>query len=410
MKTRGNAVIAGLALAALVVVALASAGARRDAPTPYDSASAATDGTLALYRWLDALGYRPRRLTASPLQASGLSALFVLEPRDGFSSAEARATVRWVRGGGTLVLLEDTNAGDTTLLGQFNLNVLSVGNSSDPRALLSGAVPYGAVPVQPLLEHPALRALDTAVMAGITATAPSPGVITVLGAGGLRYPGRSGRVPPVDPATPALVYERLGRGQVYAGSVPDVLTNGRIGAGDNRRLVPNVLAGLPPGAAVGLDDYHLVSHDATAARQPATLNDLLFATAWGRALLVALAATFVYIALTGRRLGRPLRPIPERGRSLAEYVVSMADIFRRAGLRTRVLSLWQDDLRRALAGPGGRRGRADADLVAEAARRASLTPEENNEALALLRARPTLDERTLVDLCRRIARLQQRLG
>jgi hypothetical protein len=104
-------------------------------------------------------------------------------------------------------------------------------------------------------------------------------------------------------------------------------------------------------------------------------------------LLYALALIFAYVVLTGRRLGRPLRTIPERGRSLAEYVISMAAIFRRAGLRSRVLALWQADLRRDLAGPGGVRGRTDADLVAEAARRADLTPEEQDEALTLLRAR-----------------------
>ncbi len=59
----------------------------------------------------------------------------------------------------------------------------------------------------------------------------------------------------------------------------------------------------------------------------------------------------------------------------ALYIVSMAAIFRRAGLRTNVLSLWQDDLRRSLAGPGGRRGRDDDEVVAEATRRSDATRE-----------------------------------
>ena len=48
--------------------------------------------------------------------------------------------------------------------------------------------------------------------------------------------------------------------------------------------------------------------------------------------------------------------------------------------------------------------------MCKAARRANLTPEESAEALTLLRARPALNERGLVELCRRIARLQQRLS
>jgi hypothetical protein len=185
-----------------------------------------------------------------------------------------------------------------------------------------------------------------------------------------------------------------------------VATNGLIAAGDNRRLVPNMLADLPAGARVGFDDYHL----GTAAPAPTTLGAVLTTAGWGRALLYALALIFAYVVLTGRRLGRPLRAVPERGRSLAEYVISMAAIFRRAGLRSRVLALWQADLRRDLAGPGGVRGRADADLAAEAARRAGLTPEEQDEALTLLRAREALGEGTLVELCARIAQLQRRLS
>jgi len=411
MRTRANAIIVGLALVVLIVVGGAVATAQRTPPAAYDSASAAPSGTLALYRWIAALGYTPRRLTAGPLRSdnlSGLGVLIVLQPRQDFSPAEADAALRWAHGGGTLVLLEDENGGETTLLGRLGLRVDPLGASVDPATLASGTVPYGAAPVQPLLLRPSLRGLDTTVTAGVTGGAP--GVIPVLGAGGLRYPGAPAhaRVLPPDASTPALVYERWGRGRVYAGSTPGMLTNGRIAAGDNRRLVPNLLAGLPAGAAVGLDDYHLVPH--TATQQPLTLNDVLAVTAWGRALLYALALVFLYIVLTGRRLGRPLRPVPERGRSLAEYVISMAAIFRRAGLRVRVLDLWQGSLRRTLAGPGGLRGRADAEVVAEAARRANLTPEESNEALTLLRARPALNERGLVELCRRIARLQQRLS
>ncbi len=408
MRSRANAIIAGLALLVLVVVGGAVAATPRTPPTPYDSASAAPTGTLALYRWLQALGYTPRRLTSSPLQTGGLGVMVVLEPQNDFSPAEADAALRWVRAGGTLVLLEDENGGDTTLLDKLNLTVQPVDGGLNAATAPSGTM-YGAAPVQPLLAHPPLRGLDTTVSAAITGT--DPGVITVLGNGGLRAPGAraNSRVTLPDPATPVLVYERLGRGRVYAGSTPDVLTNGRIAAGDNRRLAPNLLAELQAGAAVGLDDYHLVPHTA-AQQQPLTLNDALYGTAWGRALLYALALIFLYIALTGRRLGRALRPIPERGRSLAEYVVSMAAIFRRAGLRTNVLALWQDDLRRSLAGPGGRRGRDDDEVVAEATRRTGLTPQESAEASTLLRARPALDERALVELCRRIARLQGRLS
>jgi hypothetical protein len=257
-----------------------------------------------------------------------------------------------------------------------------------------------------VLTHPPLRGLSTQVTASVAAERAA--AVAVLGNGGVRPPGapRGERPGEPDAGHPILIYEQIGRGRLYAGSAPAALTNGQIAAGDNRLLILNLLAGLPAGAAVGFDDYHLVA----PAPVPASLEAAVLSAWWGWALLYALALVAAYIVLTGRRLGRPLSPLPERGRSLAEYMVSMAALFRRAGLRGRVLALWQNDLRRQLRGPGRRGTPSDDELVAEAAHRAGLTPGERDEALALLRPRDTPDEDTLVEQCRRIARLQQRLA
>lgn len=407
LRGRADVVIVAVALVVLVVAGIAIYGGQSGPPTPYASDSAASDGTLALYRWVTALGFNARRLDATPRPAADVRALFVLEPRAAFPASEAAATLRWVRNGGTLVLLED--GGDATLPAALHVSIRSLSTVPGLPIFSANPAPYGAAPVQPLLAHPPLRGLNVTVTSGVYGTAP--GVVPVLGSGGLRAPdARAGsRVARPDAANPVLVYERIGRGRVYAGSTPAVVTNGLIAVGDNRQLVPNLLAGIPPGAGVGFDDYHLVVHP-VAAPAPATLGQALVSTGWGRALLYALALVGAYVVLTGRRMGRPLRGVPERGRSLAEYVVSMAAIFRRAGLRTRVLALWQDDLRHNLAGTGGVRARSDQDIVDEAARRANLTPQEQAEALILLRSRDGLDEAALVELCGRIARLQARLA
>jgi hypothetical protein len=404
VKARADVVIAALALAVLVVLGIAIYGAQRaPASTPYASTSAASDGTLALYRWLATLGFHPVRLSSRPLRLEGLRALFVLEPQAAFSTGDVATTLQWVRQGGTLVLLED--GGDPALPNALHLSIRPL-PGADELPFTSSPAPYGAAPVQPLLAHPPLRGLNVSVSAGVYGA--GPGVVPVLGNGGMRAPDAAphAHVAGPDARNPVLVYEQVDRGRVYAGSTPAAVANGLIAAGDNRRLALNLLAGLPRGARVGFDDFHLV----TAASEPMTLGAALTTAGWGRALLYALALTFVYVVLTGRRLGRPLRAVPERGRSLAEYVISMAAIFRRAGLRSRVLALWQADLRRDLAGPGGVRGRTDADLVAEAMRRADLTPEEQDEALTLLRAREALGEGALVELCARIAHLQRQLS
>lgn len=407
-RVRPDAAIAAVALIVLVVAGAAIYGAPAGPPTPYASDSAAPGGTLALYRWVTALGFAPQRLETAPLRIAGLRALLVLEPQAAFTGAEVAATLRWVRGGGTLVLLED--GGDATLPEALDLSIRPLPGPPGSSIFNAAPPPYGAAPVQPVLAHPPLRGLSVVAVSGVYGTAPV--VVPVLGDGGLRAPGSGPRdhTPGPDAANPVLVYERLGDGRVYAGSIPNAVTNGLIAGGDNRRLVMNLLAGLPPGSGVGFDEYHLTAHPTGAPPAPTTLGDALTSTGWGQALLYALALIAAYIVLTGRRMGRPLREAPERGRSLSEYVVSMAAIFRRAGLRGRVLALWQSDLRHVLAGPGGVRGRSDADLIREAALRARLAPDEQAELLSLLGARDAPGEAALLDLCRRIARLQERVG
>jgi hypothetical protein len=378
-----EAIISGLAVLILLVVAAIAYNGSGASPVPYSSTSAAADGTLGLYLWLQSLGYRPERLDSAPGPANGPDALVVLEPYTGFTAAEAASTLRWVRQGGTLILLRDQ--GNDALMSALHLRV-------EP---IAGASASAAVPVQPLLNHPPLRRLSVTINSEMLGTAP--GVVSVLSAAasdGSR--------------TPVLVYEALRRGRVYAGSTPDILTNGGIARADNRRLALNALAGLPTGTSVGFDEYHLVAHTAVPA-QPLTLTEAIVGTGWGRSLIAAALLAAAYIALTGRRMGRPVPAIPERGRSLAEYIVSTGALFRRAGLRDRVLALWQDDLRRALAGPGGVRGRDDEALIGEATRRSHLSGEEQREASILLQPRVAVGEGALIDLCGRMARLRDRV-
>ncbi len=376
-------IISGFAVLILVVVAVVAYSGSGSSPVPYSSRSAAADGTLGLYLWLQSLGYRTERLDSALLPASGSAAVVVLEPYTGFTAAEAASTLRWVRQGGTLILLRDR--GNDALMAALHLHV-------EP---IAGAAPGSATPVQPLLNHPPLRRLSVTAYSEIRGTAPR--VVTVLAA-----------TAPDGSRHAVLVYEGIGHGRVFAGSTPEVLTNGRIADADNRRLALNALAGLPPVATVGFDEYYLVAHSPAPA-QPVTLGEAIVGTGWGRSLIAAALLAAAYIVLTGRRMGRPVPALPERGRSLAEYIVSTAALFRRAGLRDRVLALWQDDLRRALAGPGGVRGRDDEALIGEATRRAHLLAEEQREATILLQPRTGISERALIDLCERMDRLRDRV-
>ena len=85
------------------------------------------------------------------------------------------------------------------------------------------------------------------------------------------------------------------------------------------------------GHAVGFDEIH---HSFTpTAAGPATVNTLLFDTPPGRAVIYVALLTFVYLLLSGRRLGPPLpaRDPSEMRRTMYEHVQMLADLYRRAG-------------------------------------------------------------------------------
>src|SRR5207245_483376 len=99
----------------------------------------------------------PVRLSSGPPRLEGLGALFVLEPRAAFSVDDVATILRWVRHGGTLVLLED--GGDPALSNALHLSIRTpTGLAGLP--FISSPTAYGAAPVQPLLAHPPLSGLS----------------------------------------------------------------------------------------------------------------------------------------------------------------------------------------------------------------------------------------------------------
>ena len=94
-----------------------------------------------------------------------------------------------------------------------------------------------------------------------------------------------------------------------------------------RELVsPAVSAGQP----VAFDEIER----SAAAGDPGTPNveQLLFQTPAGRAVLYAALLVFVFLLLAGRRLGPPvyLRAAPEAPRTMYEHVQMLANLYRRA--------------------------------------------------------------------------------
>jgi hypothetical protein len=111
----------------------------------------------------------------------------------------------------------------------------------------------------------------------------------------------------------------------------------------------------------------------------------------------ALLATVFYLALNGRRFGRPI-PLKEDValRSSAEYVESMADLFQRSGKRSYIGRHYHTNFKRRLAKPYGINPQIDDDaFVRELARFREIDEATLSALLARLRSE-SLDEAGLV--------------
>jgi hypothetical protein len=286
-----------MALLGICAVALVIGGLRlltERTPLPAGSSySGQPDGALAVYAWFDALGGRTLRLQDLVLDESQPTSLVVLQPERPLDSTAHDAFDGVAQRGGTLVV-----AGDSLpwLLYTRSLGVVveplraSVSSARTPDGL---AFPFvaryrlGAAASQPLLvtEDGEIVALRTA------------------------YKG----------------------GSLLVIASPEPLTNAALGRAPAARFVYREIISPSLGGTLTFDEVH---HSfAPAAAGTKSINQLLFDTAPGRAIVYAALLTFAFLALRGRRLGPPLpaRPPTETRRTMYEHVQMLAGLYRRAG-------------------------------------------------------------------------------
>jgi hypothetical protein len=320
-------ILLGICVAALLVGVLRLATARATLPAG-SSYSAQPDGALALYEWTAALGGTPSRLQDEALheQSGGVATtLLVLQPESPIAPSLSAMFDTVPSHGGTLVV-----AGDSL---PWVLYARSLGVTVEPirDAGSTARTPDGALLVPASFHY--------RVQAG------SATPLLVLANGdwvALRMPYKDG----------SLV--------VLATPLP--LTNAALGAEETARFVyREVLSSATRNGAFVFDE---VQHSfAPIAADPATLEHLLLSTAPGRALMYAAALIFVYVLLTGRRLGPPIpaRSPMETRRTMYEHVQMLANLYRRAGRLSTVRTTFDRHYKRELArGAGGSPKRAAA--------------------------------------------------
>jgi len=296
--------------------------AQPDLP-PGSSYSNAPDGARAVLLWLEATGLRAGRLegTQTIVQARP-DALFVIQPGFDITSTGRLAFDDVANRGGTLVL-----AGYTPTLLEYAAE-LGVRSSLDGNIIETASPPRG-----------------TARLAGAPGASGGAASLTVPVRTRVRLQGAAGAQPLLVSSDGRVVALRQSykRGTLIVLSTPEPLTNEGLRDPDTarfvyRELVAPLIAG--PQGSPGIQPVVLFDETHHADPQLGLGPDASFATRLqryvlttplGGAAVYAGALLFLYLLLSGRRLGPALRPVRAgaASRTMFEHVQALAGLYRR---------------------------------------------------------------------------------
>jgi hypothetical protein len=334
-RLRSSMILLGICVAALLIGALRLVTERT--PLPIGSSySSQPGGALGLYDWAEAIGASPVRLADASLNADGPSTLLVLQP-EGTVDPAARAAFDSVpRHGGTLIVAGD-NVFWLLYARSLGIDVDFVTNGSG-----SAATPDGSL------------SLDVQYRYRLSADGATPLLVAPNGDWvALRMPYKDG--------------------SLVVLAAPEPLTNAGLADDHTARFVYRQIMPSSPAAGMGFDEAH---HSfVPPSLGPTTLNQLLFSTPVGGAIVYASLLLFAYVLLSGRRLGPPIpaRPPTATRRTMYEHVQMLADLYRRAGQFPVVRAAFGRQVSRELArgvvgSPRRAAGLAEALILIEGAR------------------------------------------
>ena len=362
-------------LAALVIIGVLAALAITPPSDDADpsSRSAGKRGTLALYTWLGELGLNVSRVSGTFALAS-VDVLVEYEPTDDFSTTELTSITSFVRGGGDVIIAIDRT-------------------------------PHQALPL--------LQRLSVQVGAGVPAGTASPAQPFVPADDVQSVPMGAGvSFAQAQPLVPLLLQERAvvagavrqGSGRAYVLGNAQPLSNDGLRRGDSAYLFLGLLS-RARGGHIAFDEFHHGESDMAAGAAG------IFDGPLGVAAILAVALVLVTLAITGRRVGRPM-PATDTALvpSATTYVSAMGDLFARSRQRGMIAARYADELKRVVGeATGVAAGLDDAAFVAALAAAGS---ERSADVAALLgRARALAaahpDERALLRLARDVAVAEQ---
>ncbi|MGH7723567.1 MAG: DUF4350 domain-containing protein [Candidatus Dormibacteria bacterium] len=304
---------AALILALILLVLGTPPPSQNDDPS---SRVAGKAGTLALYRWLGVLGFQVHRISGR-FDTSGSDTILVIDPRSPVSAADAAAMMRSLAHGADLLLAvspqSQVEAG--ALLRRLHVR-------------LSGARSAGtSVPAQPI---DAGNRVHHVPMGAGSSIEPSPRLTPLLTQSG---------------SLVAVAEQVGGAGRAYVLASPFPLSNDGLRDADSSTLVISLLE-RARGGSIGFDEFH--HGEANAGSDGAAA---VFESPLGLALLLAVVALVLFLALSGRRLGRPLPGgDPALVPTTASYIDAMAGLYARSRDRGAVASRYAEELKHRLSG------------------------------------------------------------
>jgi hypothetical protein len=304
-------VLLGICVVALLIGALRLATEPVQLPAG-SSRSSGPDGALALYSWLEDSGVQTQRQATRAI-APEVSSVMIIEPanvldRDGKEALDGVADR-----GGTLIL-----AGDSF---QWLATARALGVTVEPAEQT------------PRMLTPDGESLPEGARFRLSANGAEPLLLSDDGQWlGLEMPYRNGRL-------------------VVIGS-PVPFTNAGLSNDANARFVFRQFVAPFAGQAMGFDEYQ--RSPGGAGSDSTGVNQLLFQTPTGLAIVYVALLVFAYLFLSGRRLGPPLavRPAAESQRTMYEHVQMLADLYRRSGQLVVVRSVFSRHYGRLLARGG----------------------------------------------------------
>lgn len=374
-------------------------------------------GSKGVFEWTAQMGYQPTiwRQSWSRLSPSEPGVLLVIDPQ----IQETMVTI--TRGG--------NNGGDRTLLAARDAAVLRrwlASGGGHTAILLTSRLPSGKSSSHPssededsfgdaldLVVESASPATRRTEFAPLQPTADTQGMISLHSAAGARL----SRTRPDslalfgDDAGPLALEIPVGRGRLIAVADAGLFSNENLAKSENAVFLADLLAQYGhPGGPVLFDEYH---HGDAAGNPGGSLWEAL-----GQPLQLALTqlllAALCLIVLLGGRFGPPVLSGRDIARSSADYVASLASLYRRAEASGTALETLYRQFLRDVCGRLALPPDVNLERLAEvAARRGQVDKERFRRLLATCELRldsGKVTEAELLDLTRQMESIRKEIG